>query len=174
MSSKEKGQTLVEVLVALTVGIVVIGALAIATIVSLRNSQFSQNQLLATKLAQEGLDLVRTLRDRDGKLSGTIGPTNLNRFSDLWSINLAKVTTPTPECDPVFKGYFYFDSVSLPSLRSAACTTLEDILPMKLFGRQVLIEDDDSVTTKKITVKVSWTDNSGKHESNLQTILGKI
>jgi DNA-binding NarL/FixJ family response regulator len=44
------------------VAIIVVGALTFATIASLRNAQFSQNQAQATKLAQEGLEKVKSLK----------------------------------------------------------------------------------------------------------------
>lgn len=162
MSVSEKGQTLVEVLIALTVGIIVIGALAITTIVSLRNSQFSQNQLQATQLAQEGIDLVRSNRDKDTPIIGTVnGASNLH-FSSFWNMTFGKSTDA---------GYFGCFKLSSTQLSAANTCEKEDI--QSLFKRQVLIEDDTS-TTKKITVKVLWSDHSGSHESNLQTILGKL
>lgn len=61
----EKGQTLVEVVVALGVAVLVIIALVAATTTSVRNAQFAKNQSLATKYAQEGMEKVRALRDQN-------------------------------------------------------------------------------------------------------------
>lgn len=62
---REKGQTLVEVVVALGVAILVITALVAATTTAVRNAQFAKNQSLATKYAQEGMEKARTLRDQN-------------------------------------------------------------------------------------------------------------
>lgn len=68
----ENGNSLLEVLVAATVGVLVVTALTFATIFSIRNARFAQNSAQATKLAQEGLEKVRTQRDR--------------RIINLWSM----------------------------------------------------------------------------------------
>lgn len=61
-----RGQTLVEVVVAVAIATVVITALALASTNSIRNAQFSKNQSQATKFAQESLEHLRAYRDRYG------------------------------------------------------------------------------------------------------------
>ncbi len=58
-----KGQSLIEVLVAL--GIISLIVTGVATIItqSLSNTQFSKDQEAATKYAQEGLETVRSVRN---------------------------------------------------------------------------------------------------------------
>lgn len=58
-----KGQTLLEVIVALSIGVLVVSALVFATIFSLRNASFAKNSAIATKLAQEGIEKIKTARD---------------------------------------------------------------------------------------------------------------
>jgi type II secretory pathway pseudopilin PulG len=60
-----KGQSLIEVLVAL--GIISLIVTTIASIVtsSLGNTQFSKDQNTATKYAQEGLEITRSARNSD-------------------------------------------------------------------------------------------------------------
>lgn len=60
-----KGQSLIEVLIAL--GIISMVITGVATIVtqSLTNAQFSKEQDTATKYAQEGLETVRSIRDQN-------------------------------------------------------------------------------------------------------------
>lgn len=60
---KEKGQSLIEVLVALAVAIVVVLALVRVTTTSVRNAAFARNQALATKYAQETIEKIRAYRD---------------------------------------------------------------------------------------------------------------
>ena len=57
-----KGQSLLELVVSVGLLVVVVTALAVTMINGLRNSQFSQNQSQATKLAQEGLDGVKNVK----------------------------------------------------------------------------------------------------------------
>lgn len=59
----EKGQTLLEALVALGAAIVIISSIVIAVISSLSNAQFSKNQNLANHFAGEGMETVRKIRD---------------------------------------------------------------------------------------------------------------
>lgn len=57
----EKGQTLVEVLVAMATAVAVLSAIAITVISSLSNVEFTKNQNLATQYSREGLEVVRRL-----------------------------------------------------------------------------------------------------------------
>lgn len=60
-----KGQTLIEVLVAITAAVLVISAIAVAIISALNNAQFSKNQNMATQYAQEGMEIIRQIRSSD-------------------------------------------------------------------------------------------------------------
>ena len=60
-----KGETLIEVLVALTIVVVIITAIAVLGVSSLGNSQFIENQGKSTKYAQEGMETIRSLRNSD-------------------------------------------------------------------------------------------------------------
>ncbi|TSC53514.1 MAG: Uncharacterized protein LiPW16_371 [Microgenomates group bacterium LiPW_16] len=60
-----RGQSLLEVLVAMAAAILIIGGLVAAVIVAVRNAQFARNQALATKYANEGMENTRSLRDTD-------------------------------------------------------------------------------------------------------------
>lgn len=61
----EWGQTLLEVLVALSVGVLVLVAMTAVILSSLSNAQFSKNQNLATLFAQQGMEMVRDLRNKN-------------------------------------------------------------------------------------------------------------
>src|SRR5574342_63826 len=60
-----KGQTLIEVLVALAVAVVVVSAITITSISSLSNVQLVKDQDHALKYAQEGIEIVRKIRNTD-------------------------------------------------------------------------------------------------------------
>lgn len=57
------GQSLVEMLVAVTVVVIVVLGLVLATTVSLRNARFSKDQALASKYAQEWIEEARVLKE---------------------------------------------------------------------------------------------------------------
>lgn len=60
------GQSLVEVLLAVALTGLLLGALVIATTRSIRNSRFAQDQAKATHLAQEKVEYLRNMRDEQG------------------------------------------------------------------------------------------------------------
>ncbi len=57
------GQTLIEVLVALSVITVIVTSITIAAITSLNNAEFVKNQNLATQYAQQGMEIMRFMRN---------------------------------------------------------------------------------------------------------------
>lgn len=65
MKRQEKGQTLIEVLVGLSAAVVVIAAITVAAVTSLNNVEYSRDQNLATHYAQEGMEIVRNMRDQN-------------------------------------------------------------------------------------------------------------
>lgn len=60
---KQKGQTLLEILLAFGVAVLTLSAITIAVISSLNNAQFTKNQNLANHYAQEGMEVIRKIRD---------------------------------------------------------------------------------------------------------------
>lgn len=58
-----KGQTLIEVVVAVGAAVVIITALTTLIINSVNNGQISRNQNLATQYASEGIEDMRQIRD---------------------------------------------------------------------------------------------------------------
>ena len=164
----EKGQTILEVVVVVTVVILVVGALVLAVVFSLRNANFAKQQTQATKLAQEGLETLRTQRDRNGSISG-IGISGVSSWNDdaLWTNNV--ITNACPD-----KCYFRVTSGSLvgigpgPGFPSGAETIGQ-------FKRAIILEDEGNGTNaKKVTCVVQWKDSTGLHESRLSTVLRRL
>lgn len=60
-----KGQSLIEVLIALGVAALIVAAITMAVLAALNNAQFSKNQNLATQYAQQGMEVVRQIRNND-------------------------------------------------------------------------------------------------------------
>lgn len=170
---KQTGQSLIEVLVALSVTLIMIVALIAFVLSGLKNAQFAQSQSKATKLAQETMEQIKTIRDRNGSVSFTYSGTSTNNFLDLWNINMSR------ECNPVgsTSGPCYFQLNNFILTGDAGNLLAKDTLENQ-FTRQILLEDtaigDSYKTEKKVTVIVKWTDSTGEHESNIQTILKPV
>lgn len=175
----QRGENLIELMVVLTVAILVIGSLVFSTISSLRNSQFSKNQIQATKYAQAGIEQVRSMRDRDGGISNfpaTGSPQVIYSITswsdpDLWSDDIKEFGA----CNPC---YFVISSnqQDIESKGDPNDSTIEDIGGEGKFFRYLILDDDEDnyEKEKKVTVVVKWNDVSGSHESRLTTILRKL
>lgn len=59
----EAGQTLIEIALAFSVSILVLSAIVVGITTSLSNTQYTKNQNLANSYAQEGMAVVRQIRD---------------------------------------------------------------------------------------------------------------
>jgi len=143
----KSGQSLIEVLVSLSVATLVLFAITVAVIYSLRNTQFSKNQNLASQYASQGMEIVRQIRDNKSTLSSytdvfyclkqdslTLIPKNITCGQNVGPGNIG----PTPG-------------------------------NINLYSREVIIEHPNPAPTPpappcektyKVTVKVSWWDNA--------------
>ena len=91
-----KGDTLVEVLVALAVATVVISALTSLGIVTINNVRYIKDEDQSTKYAQEGMETVRNIRDSnylafrnyDGRYCLGTDPTLTNAVASCTITNL--------------------------------------------------------------------------------------
>lgn len=188
----ETGESLLEVIIAISVGILVVMALTIATIFSLRNAQGARNSAQATQLAQEGIERVRTGRDRNALINGlTPAATNCPVSGSSGAVNSwngSSTGSSIWNCiisGSVFGGsgvdaYFRLSTDPLTpndltyiNATPTFPTTAESI---GIFKRAVILADTagDYGLQKTITVVVQWSDFSGTHESRLSTILRKI
>ncbi len=180
--NSENGQTLIELIVVVSVSVIVVGALVFATIASLRNAQFSKNQAQATKLAQEGLEKVRSARDRYGSITGFGDSITYSWNSSpalpivsIWNYRLPPCTSPSNN---------YFEIIDVPNtpsqLNYIQCSSTFPSISENPLGdgklRRDIILSDTSMpgTEMSVTAIVKWTDFSGDHQSQLQTVLGKI
>lgn len=171
MCNREKGQTLLELTIVIAVAVLVISALTFATIGSLRNASFAKNQAQATKLAQEGIERLRSIRDRNTNIQTlNIGTSPaLIPFLDLYNWFISRDYCSDAPC--------YFKLVS-GVLNQVPGETNYESIPGG-FSRQVRIFDRQTCapvancyrTQKEITVIVTWTDFSGMHQSRLTTYL---
>lgn len=196
----QTGQTLLELLVVMTIVSIVVGGLVFAIIGSIRNSSFAKNQAEATKFAQEGIERVRSGRDRNDPIGGNfviMGSTITSwQDSNLWSNRIDKNCGDTGANPPIncyFKLTYNNTSIGVGSSYPGAITyltasttipsTAETISSSTQFTRAVILTDSNDICSsnvrcytveKDVRVVVSWTDFTGTHESRLSTILRKI
>jgi hypothetical protein len=97
MEINNRGQTLLEIAVMMGVILIVVGGLTITVINGLKNSQFSQNQIQATKLAQEGLEKVKLISENNWQVCNNT-PVALQYWDDIWN-NDHLFGTRTPVSD---------------------------------------------------------------------------
>lgn len=56
-----RGQSLIEVLIALAASVAVVSAIVVTVITSLSNAEFTKNQNLATQYSREGIEILRQM-----------------------------------------------------------------------------------------------------------------
>lgn len=178
----ESGQSLIEVIVAAAVGILVVTALTFAVIFSLRNANFAKTSAQATKLAQEGIERVRTGRDRNECINNLSGINSWNGNSSdsvcngsgaIWGYQISS------SCISDTAPYCYFNITETGVLNYLTNGSVVPLLAEPVasnFKRAVILSDDlGSYTSQKtVTVIVQWTDFAGPHQSTLTTILRRI
>lgn len=178
-----KGQSLLELVVGISLIAAVLTALVVTTTYSLRNTQFSKNQSLATKFAQENLEKVRTIKIANYGvcLNGQDPLVNCSTWEeDIWVKN---DFGNLPTCDDLPSPTCTFE------FRNAGCTvggetkdpcliykTTPSVFPGSptVFTYQIYIENEVPNQQKRITSKVFWTDSTGQHSSDLVTVFSKL
>ena len=136
-----RGQSLIEVLVAMAIVALLAISLVTTTLLTQRSARTARNNTQATNLVQQSIERVRVYRDRVGysALTDTSGP------------NCVKLVTEADPADP-----------SMWVLSSAGCPETI-IFNNTSFNRKIFIQT--SSNRKQITVTVEWQDSSG-----LQTV----
>jgi len=88
--SNSKGQTLIEVIVAL--GVIALVATAITTVMTstLNNAEFSNDQSLATKYAQEAMEILHSVRDNNY--------TQFAKYNGNYCLNQGEITLTQGNC----------------------------------------------------------------------------
>jgi Tfp pilus assembly protein PilV len=84
ISKNMKGQTLLEALIALSAIALVISGISVTIVNSLNNAGYGKTQAVATQYAQEGLDVVRRMREGDyATFSGYSGSYCLSKGANM-------------------------------------------------------------------------------------------
>ena len=139
MTKDEKGQSLFEVVLALAVAALIIIAIVALATISIRNANFSRNQSLTTRYAQEAIEWLRGQRDEDWDAFAT------RALTPLWCLKSLSWT------DTIIGG----------------CGS-SGFISDTIFKREIsfTILDASNIDTE---VKVYWQDAQGLHETKTVT-----
>ena len=177
----ESGQTLVELIVVIAVGIIIAVSLTFAAVSTIRNNQFAKSSIQATKLAQEALEQVKIGRDRNA----CILPINTLGSVNSWNGNSTDGRCPgsgkiwdyqlNSDCPPTcFNSWFFtVDSDGVINVKGNGSGIPPTIQPVNGFTTAIMLTDTTSSVgnEKTATAIVKWSDFSGTHQSTLKTIL---
>lgn len=89
--NSQKGQTLIEVLAGLSLILIVVTALIGMGVVALKTSTAARNRTVAAKLANEGMEIARSVRDQ----SGLAAVVNANDSVTVGSVTFTRARTVT-------------------------------------------------------------------------------
>jgi len=146
---KQSGQTLLEILLAFSVAILVLGSIVFGVTTSLSNAQYTKNQGLATSFATEGMTVVRKIRDSSwNNISSLADFTNNEKYCLDKNLHFTEIPVGQ-NCDGstyglgdsgIFSREVRFEHNKSECCPSSGCSS-------------------GSVVTSRVTVKVSWADN---------------
>lgn len=177
----KKGQTLIEAVVALAIALLLITS--VLTLVNRSNARATnaRQSTQASKLAQEGMEIVRNIRDVDAEDAVRVGaggcgsPPKYCKWSDLYTATQNTATAYLQE--PSDCGIS--ESWCLVGVQPASEQTVIDI-----FSRSVEISDDTlpsgdicsdlgltETQTKRVTVAVTWQSPLGAQERTVISCL---
>ena len=143
----QKGQTLIEALVSLSIAVAVISAITVVVLSSLNNATFTRNQNQATQYAQEGLEITKRIAlSHTGEFASTEG---------VYCLDENKTILDTPLYNPG-SGRCGFN------ISTGAVKNIKDT-----FSREIQIEHDSPECdgSRKIIVRVQWSDNKCENTS---------
>lgn len=153
LSLSSRGQTLIEVIIAIGLVVLVLLTLVSALTLAIRNNQFAKDQVLARNRSRETLEWLRSLREQMG-----------------WESFLAMISSDSPPVD--------YCLTSLPSdvagaiaLSNQPCSRIDMVSGTKYVRDLVL----DVVSNDEINavITVRWTEGGKDHKSTSTLILKK-
>ncbi len=191
LHKNNKGQTLIEVVITLGVALIIITSILVLANASNRRATIARQSTQASKLAQEGMEIVRNIRDVDNDqavqegLIGLIPCTAASpcSWSDLYG-------------DPVntFSARLEKPSTGDCSISESWCLVSGIETVLNIFTRSITVSDDDigggpgedvicaedpppgqpeleGTDIKRVTVTVSWESPIGDQEREVVSCL---
>ena len=142
-----RGQSLIEVVISISLAAILAISLITTTLVTQRTSQSAKNNTEATKLAQEWVEQLRVFRDR-------------HDFADL-DTSKCRLDTSQPNPDNW-------------TLQGPICP-VDVVLGTETFHRLLIIADTVPFDPNKraVTILVTWDEPGGQKEVKHETIFSK-
>jgi Tfp pilus assembly protein PilV len=167
-----KGQTLIEAVVALAVALVIIGSVVTLVNASNRRANIARQTTQGSKLAQQGVEIVRNIRDVGNNQAVKAGPClgSPCSWNELYSHNLGGVTMylqPPSSCAGVNDSWCLVNVVE-PTLLEIFHRSVEiSDDSIAGFGTPICSEPDTGppltyAETKRVTVAVTWQSPTGQ------------
>ncbi|HEY4506550.1 MAG TPA: prepilin-type N-terminal cleavage/methylation domain-containing protein [Candidatus Paceibacterota bacterium] len=145
-TTSSRGFTLVEVLISIFIFSLAFTATSFVLTTNMRSASFVGDSFVASGLAQEGLEVVRNIRDRDWFLGNSFGTSIPNgTYRVQWNSEslIALGLNPSLKLDST-NGLFSYDSG-----------------PDTIFKRTVTITTVSANIEKRVIVTVSWNERGG-------------
>lgn len=162
MKLNSRGSTLVEVLIAVALAVVVVVAMISLGVTSQRNANFSKNQVIATNLSKQGVEIARSIRDEQSRVESITQCSLNNTWDKLWADKVINLCGGTKFKVTASGGLWVLEKNTTPE-------TLYSI-----FKRQVEITDDvNFASLKTVKVTTTWEDSTGSHQSELINTLSR-
>ncbi len=141
------GQSILEVLIALTLILLFLSGVVVVQLFALRNLNYSQNKSTATRLARQQLDRVKVVRDSAGIDSLTVCQSNCFINTQLTPV---QGITPTGIFDQV---------VNLSAISPGECPLPDvTVTPVPVSYKvkvKIILKDTASVTTPTPMIELS-------------------
>ncbi|PJE51515.1 hypothetical protein COV27_01910 [candidate division WWE3 bacterium CG10_big_fil_rev_8_21_14_0_10_39_14] len=148
MYTNDKGQTLIEVVLAVAIAVIVIYALVSLATISMLYAQSALRRSEAVKLANAGMEAFRLERDMGGFDSGCLVPNGLNNT------------------------YIISDSPTTCAFLEMTSNAYESITPRTnvIYKRSMTVEDVGA-DKKNVRVTVKWTEGTSERKVSMSGVL---
>jgi len=159
-TSTNKGFTLIETLVAISILVTAIVAPLTIAANSLFQSRYSRDQVVATYLAQEAVEMIRYVRDRN--LMSNLANSNVSWLDGIWTTGVdnkwVELDWSTVQNTPIYYlcGGTGARARSCRYLSYDGSYKLDSTKPITKFKRAVRITKTNGLDEIKIEARVYW------------------
>lgn len=171
----KNGFGILEVLIAAMILVVVVGAAVALGHASLRSSALAAEKTTAYNLAQEGIELVRKIRDNswvdDNTSTGWSNGLKVNN-SEYGEYQL--ISAPVWHLESVTRGEFEKIKIGEPSIEYTRKVKIDNVnwyTAANLGLDSATFPNDPNKVIKKVTVIISWDSITGSRDLTAQTYL---
>lgn len=140
---KQAGQTLLEILLAFSVSILVLSAIVIGITTSLSNTQYTRNQNSANSYAQEGMSVVKKIKE--------------SSWAQFSSYTQPTYCLPKDSVEPIPSSQACGQNVGIFAREIIFVHYKDNMLNGCAAGTPT--PPPAGIGGSKVTVKVSWSDN---------------